>query len=126
VAPAVFSPRPRWSLDSIDWEAIEADRIAEPDSLFYMVAAASFMESTTDRYTSNLIAQFSGDGEITEWLEQYWLPEEMQHGYALRRYVRIVWPEFDWDQSVCAPGILIVAYARIPNHRVHCRRFSCG
>ena len=38
------------------------------------------MESTTDHYTSNLIAQFHGDTEITSWLQQHWLPEEIQHG----------------------------------------------
>ncbi len=72
---------------------------SEPEVLFYLVAAASFMESTTDRYTANLIAQFRGDDEITSWLEQQWLPEEMQHGRALRRYVQIVWPNFNWDRG---------------------------
>jgi Fatty acid desaturase len=56
------------------------------------------MESTTDRYTRNLIDQFSGDDEITSWLEQHWLPEELQHGHALRRYVQIAWPNFEWDR----------------------------
>jgi len=70
------------------------------------------MESTTDRYTANLIAQFSGDDEITDWLERYWLPEEMQHGDALRRYVQIVWPEFDWDQAYASFLEEFSAYCR--------------
>ena len=90
--------RQRWSLDSIDWRAIRSDGDAEPDALFYLVAAASFIESTTDRYTANLIARFAGDAEITAWLERHWLPEELQHGVALRRYVEIAWPDFDWDR----------------------------
>jgi len=56
------------------------------------------MESTTDRYTANLIAQFHGDIEITSWLKQHWLPEEIQHGQALRRYAQIAWPDFEWDR----------------------------
>jgi hypothetical protein len=90
--------RQRWSLDIIDWCAIRRD-VDGSETLFYLVAAASFMESTTDRYTTNLIAQFHGDDEITCWLEQHWLPEEMQHGRALRRYVQIAWPNFEWDRA---------------------------
>jgi hypothetical protein len=90
--------RQSWSLDSIDWRAIVSGPERELDTLFYLVAAASFIESTTDRYTANLIGQFYDDKEITSWLEQQWLPEEMQHGRALRRYVQIVWPSFDWDR----------------------------
>lgn len=92
----------RWSLDSIDWQAIRPDAVAADDALFYLVAAASFVESTTYRYTQNLIDQFSGDEEITAWLESHWLPEETQHGHALRRYVQIAWPEFDWDRVYAA------------------------
>jgi hypothetical protein len=96
---AAVSPlQQRWSLDSVDWRAIRRNSAGEPDALFYLVAAASFMESTTDRYTRNLIDQFSGDDEITAWLERYWLPEELQHGYALRRYLEIAWPNFEWDR----------------------------
>src|SRR5262249_47557537 len=29
----------------------------------------------------------------------YWLPEELQHGRALRRYVEVAWPEFDWQPA---------------------------
>ena len=88
----------RWSLDSINWLAIRSDAVGEPEALFYLVAAASFVESTTERYTRNLIDQFHGDDEITGWLEQHWLPEEIQHGRALRRYVQIAWPDFEWDR----------------------------
>jgi hypothetical protein len=96
-ATAPDSPvQQRWSLDSIDWHAIQSDAARKSEALFYLVAAASFIESTTDRYTRNLIDQFHGDGEITSWLERHWLPEEIQHGHALRRYVQIAWPNFEW------------------------------
>ena len=63
-----------------------------------MIAAASLMESATNLYTANLIEYFAGDDEITAWLKNYWLPEELQHGRALRRYVATAWPDFAWDK----------------------------
>ncbi len=90
--------RRHWSLDDIPWAAIDRDRVAGNEALFYMVAAASLMESATDLYTENLIEYFSGDAEIATWLEHYWLPEELQHGRALRRYVETAWPDFPWAE----------------------------
>jgi hypothetical protein len=87
-----------WSIDDIPWHAIDWAAIAHCEEFFYLVAAASFMEWTTDLYTRNLIDFFAGDAEITDWLEQHWLPEELQHGRSLRRYVETVWPEFDWPR----------------------------
>ena len=95
---AAASPgRKHWSLDSIDWTALRRDAVADSEALFYLVAGASFVEATTDLYTRNLLDYFSSDDEITGWLTEHWLPEELQHGKALRRYVRIAWPDFDWD-----------------------------
>jgi hypothetical protein len=89
--------QPRWSLDSIDWSALRREIVADNEALFYLIAAASFVEATTDLYTQNLIDYFAGDDVITAWLETHWLPEELQHGQALRRYVQLAWPDFDWD-----------------------------
>ena len=36
--------------------------------------------------------------EVTSWLEQHWLPEELQHGLGLRRYVASAWPNFPWEE----------------------------
>jgi ferritin-like protein len=96
VSPITSSQQP-WTLDSLNWNAVHDTPRELLDALFYMVAAASFMEITTDRYTRNLIDKFRGDDEVTTWLADHWLPEELQHGEALRRYVRAAWPEFDWD-----------------------------
>jgi len=89
--------QPRWSLDSIDWTSLRRETIAGNDALFYLIASASFVEATTDLYTQNLIDYFATDEEITGWLKAHWLPEELQHGRALRRYVQLAWPDFDWD-----------------------------
>jgi hypothetical protein len=94
---AETSAEQRWTLDTIDWPALRRDAVVHDDAIFYMVAAASFIETTTDLYTRNLIDYFAEDAEITSWLAQNWLPEELQHGRALRRYVELAWPDFDWD-----------------------------
>ena len=90
-------PQARWSLDSIDWSALRRDAVVDNEAMFYLIAAASFVEATTDLYTQNLLDYFAEDDEITEWLRAHWLPEELQHGRALRRYVQLAWPDFDWD-----------------------------
>jgi hypothetical protein len=93
------SARRQWSLEDIPWHAIQHDAVARNKAFFYLVASASLMESATDLYTENLIDFFADDKEVTSWLEHYWLPEELQHGRALRRYVEIAWPEFDWEPA---------------------------
>src|SRR6201996_8452156 len=91
--------RQHWSLADIPWNTIRHDVIANRDAFFYLVASASLMESATDLYTENLIEFLAGDDEVTSWLEHYWLPEELQHGRALRRYVETAWPEFEWEPA---------------------------
>jgi hypothetical protein len=97
VAPT-HEPRQHWSLASIDWHAIPADRLTANDELFYLIASASFMERATDIYTRNLLDYFADDDEVSSWLERQWLPEELQHGQALRRYVEAAWPDFEWER----------------------------
>jgi hypothetical protein len=104
VAEAAIIGRPRtsrrhWSLDDIPWPEIRHDTLAGNRGFFNLVAAASLMESATDLYTENLVDFFVGDDEVTFWLEQYWLPEELQHGRALRRYVETAWPDFAWEHA---------------------------
>jgi hypothetical protein len=91
--------RRHWSLGDIPWHAIRHDDVAQAKELFYLVASASLMESATDLYTENLIEYFADDKEVTSWLENCWLPEELQHGEALRRYVQVAWPDFDWEPA---------------------------
>jgi hypothetical protein len=90
--------RRHWSLDDIPWQAIDREAAGRSVALFYIVAAASLMESATDLYTANLIEHFGRDPEITAWLEASWLPEELQHGRALHRYVETAWPDFPWER----------------------------
>ena len=88
-----------WALADIDFDAIEPERIRDDDAMFLLVCSASFVESGSDTYTGNLSERFSDDEEVVSWLRDHWEPEELQHGRALRAYVRHVWPEFDWDAA---------------------------
>ena len=88
-----------WSLADIDFSAIQPERVRGDDAMFLLVCSASFVESGSDTYTGNLLERFADDDEVGTWLRDHWEPEELQHGQALRAYVRHVWPDFDWDAA---------------------------
>jgi hypothetical protein len=88
-----------WSLTDIDLSAVEPERVRDDDAMFLLVCSASFVESGSETYTGNLLERFRHDDEVAGWLRDHWEPEELQHGRALRAYVRHVWPEFDWDAA---------------------------
>lgn len=88
-----------WTPDDIPFERIDRERVNVDRQLFQQVAAASFIEITSDVYTRNLIDYFDGDEEIGDWLQNHWEPEELQHGAALKRYVQTAWPDFDWEAA---------------------------
>jgi hypothetical protein len=85
-----------WTLADIEWHRIDHALVRNDPATYYVVAAASFVESAADLYTSNLVKHFP-DAEAQQWLRNHWQPEELQHGLALRTYVETVWPELDWE-----------------------------
>jgi hypothetical protein len=91
--------RLRWSIEDVPFGAIDTTRVRGETRLFQLVAAASFVEITSELYTRNLVAFYRDDAEVTGWLEDGWQREEIQHGAALRRYVETAWPEFDWERA---------------------------
>lgn len=88
-----------WRADEIPYDQVDCEVMRDQTELFYIIACASFIEITSDLYTRNLIEFFSGDEAIADWLANYWEPEEVQHGTALKRYVQAAWPEFDWERA---------------------------
>ena len=91
-----FTP---WSIDEIPFQDLDHDAVRDDRQLFYSLAAASFVEITSDLYTANLVAFYQGDDEVVAWLSQHWEPEELQHGATLKRYVETAWPAFDWNAA---------------------------
>jgi hypothetical protein len=98
-AEALNTPRRHWRLADIPFERVPREPVPAGGEFFFMVAAASLMEAATDLYTHNLLEFFEDDAEVTAWLEDHWLPEELQHGAGLRRYVEAGWPDFDWESA---------------------------
>jgi hypothetical protein len=97
-AQAAAYRRLPWSMEDIPYDAVERSAV-DNEGLLYLVASASFIEITSDLYTRNLVAFFEDDSGIVDWLTHHWEPEELQHGAALKRYVRVAWPDFDWDAA---------------------------
>jgi hypothetical protein len=88
-----------WSMAAIPYRDLERAAVKDDALLFAILASASFIEITSDLYTDNLVAFFDGDRAVVDWLSHHWEPEELQHGAALKRYVQIAWPEFDWEAA---------------------------
>ena len=87
-----------WVMADIEWDHIDCERARDNLAAYYVVTAASFVETAADLYTANLVQHFP-DPTAQHWLLNYWQPEEMQHGLALRTYVETVWPELDWQRG---------------------------
>ena len=88
-----------WSLSEIDYRSIDVAKVRDNRTLFYLLAAASFIESGSDTYAGNLAQYYADVPEAARWLSLHWECEELQHGLALRRYVEHVWPEFNWERG---------------------------
>src|ERR1700722_10940959 len=67
-----------WSVEDISFDTIDPSLIHDNSELFYLLAAASFVEITSDLYTKNLIEFYRGNLEIEDWLANYWEHEEVQ------------------------------------------------
>jgi hypothetical protein len=94
--PQVVLP---WRLADIDFSRLDAARVRDDDTLFFLLATSALVEAATTHYASNLIEYYAGDAQLATWLRAQWQPEELQHGAALRAYVEAVWPEFSWDRA---------------------------
>lgn len=88
-----------WSISDIDYSSIDIAKVRDDRTLFYLLTAASFIESGSDTYAGNLAQYYADVPDAAEWLSDHWENEELQHGRALRHYVAHVWPEFDWERG---------------------------
>ena len=53
-----------WTVDEIPYDAVDPAVMRDQTELFHIIAAASFVEITSDLYTRNLIEYYRGDDEI--------------------------------------------------------------
>lgn len=87
-----------WSVADIAFADIDR-RVGGDETLFFVLASASLIESGSDLYTDVLNEHFADDPGLVEWLSRHWQHEELQHGVALRTYVQHAWPDFDWERA---------------------------
>jgi hypothetical protein len=98
-APTVHPGRATWSVDRIPYHALDRALVRDDIALFFTVVSASLVEFASAVYARDLANLFGDDDEIVDWLTRNWEREELQHGEALKRYVRTAWPDFDWDAA---------------------------
>jgi hypothetical protein len=91
-----------WRIEDIDLSMIDTARVRDDETLFFMLTTSAFVEIASDVYARNLRHFYADDPAVVAWLNQSWEQEEVQHGRALRDYVRAVWPDFDWDTANAA------------------------
>jgi rubrerythrin len=86
----------RWTLDDINWDAFEADKV-DPGTVQAM-KAASLVEANAPDYVSYLCGVFADNPELQKDIKQ-WGREEAQHGAALAKWAKLADPTFDFDDS---------------------------
>ncbi len=87
-----------WSVSDIDYASIDVEKVRNNRTLFYLLVAHRLSKAapTPTRATSPPTTPMCP--EAATWLARHW-ESELQHGFALRRYVEHVWPEFDWPRG---------------------------
>ena len=98
-SPSTRAGSAHWRIEDIDFSAIDRSAIAHSEDLFFLLMSASFIETGSDTYATNLAEHYAAWPEVASWLKDHWEAEELQHGQALRAYVEAVWPDFPWQQA---------------------------
>lgn len=85
-----------WSLDDIDWSRF--DRTKVRPELIRIAKAACLVEHNGGAYGAYLCSVFHDDPAFCE-AAKTWAREENQHGEALRRWVEMADPAFDFEDA---------------------------
>jgi len=89
----------KWDYEKdIPYSDIAVNNIKDNHYLLQTLIVASFIEITSNVYEKNLSIYYKGDTPTVKWLKETWEPEEVQHGKSLRKYIKTVWPDFDWKK----------------------------
>ncbi|NMM46532.1 ferritin-like domain-containing protein [Rhodospirillaceae bacterium KN72] len=85
-----------WTLDDIDWNAFDPDRV-DP-RLVRIAKAAALVEFNGSTYTKYLHNVFAGDPDFQEKATQ-WGVEEVRHGEALAKWAHMADSSFDFQHA---------------------------
>lgn len=97
-----------WDLDSIPWHRFERTRV-HPQLLAF-ARGACLVEFNADTYTDYLCRVFGDDARLQAQIRA-WGEEEKQHGLALKRWVELADPGFDFHHSL---SVFRAAYQQLP------------
>src|SRR3990167_7194887 len=86
-----------WNLGDIAWSRLDRTKV-NPHVLSALKTAA-LVEFNSPDYVSYLKNVFRDDHAIQRELER-WGAEERQHGLALKKWVELVDPDFDFERAV--------------------------
>lgn len=89
----------RWTLDDIDWQRFDADKV--DGDLLKVVKTAALVEANSADYVTYLKNVFPDDPAFCAAAEQ-WGEEEAQHGASLGRWAEIADPAFSFERSLQA------------------------
>lgn len=87
----------RWTLESIDWQGFEPDKVTP--ELLATVKAAAIVEANSADYVTYLHNIFPEDEEFKS-AAAVWGEEEAQHGLALGRWAEMADPDFSFEESL--------------------------
>lgn len=87
----------KWSLDSIDWDAFEPDKV--DTGLVPVIRTAALVEANAADYVAYLHGVFAGDPDIGDAIDN-WGAEERRHGLALGRWCELADPTFDFERAL--------------------------
>lgn len=86
-----------WSLDDIDWQAFDAEKVSV--QLLPLVKAASLVEANSADYVIYLNRVFRDDPRVKPAFDQ-WGDEEIQHGRALGKWAELADPTFNFEKAL--------------------------
>lgn len=98
-----------WNLDSIPWDRFDRSRVNP--QLLALARGACLVEFNADAYTDYLCRVFDDDAELQAQFRT-WGEEEKQHGLALKKWVELADPDFDFERSLT---LFRSAYQQVPD-----------
>jgi len=98
----------RWNLDTIPWDNFDRSRVHS--QLLAFARGACLVEFNADTYTDYLCRVFGNDAGLQSQIRT-WGEEEKRHGSALRKWVELADPNFDFDHSL---SVFRAAYQQLP------------
>ena len=97
-----------WNLGTIPWDRFDRSRV-DPQLLAF-ARGACLVEFNADTYSDYLCRVFGNDTALQAQIRT-WGEEEKQHGLALRKWVELADPSFDFDHSL---AVFRAAYQQLP------------